>query len=275
VKTEILKRIVTAVVLGAATLAAILLLRSSLFVVTVAFVSAAAAWEWCHLGREKVIVHWASDTSYIFLVGAAVPILFVFAPALPWVVAIGIVWWVSIAVLVMCNRTRLHGFGWQAKKWHALLIILPAAVAITGLHSISIEGRWYVLACMLIVWTTDVCAYMVGRLYGKTLLAPAISPAKTVEGVGGGFIGALIVGLILHDTLPTAIMFSRLEWMSLVFATSVFSVIGDLAESAYKRRAGVKDSGRLLPGHGGILDRIDSIFAATPVFAAGVLFATR
>jgi len=128
---------------------------------------------------------------------------------------------------------------------------------------------------LLIVWTTDTCAYIVGRVCGKTLMAPGISPTKTVEGATGGLIGALIVGLILYETLPTEIVLTRLDWTVLVIVTAGFSVIGDLAESIYKRGAGVKDSGWILPGHGGILDRMDSAFASSPVFVAGVLFAVR
>ena len=116
---------------------------------------------------------------------------------------------------------------------------------------------------------------MVGRVWGKTLLAPGISPAKTVEGVGGGLIGASIVGLILYETLPTEMIFSRLDWVVLTTVTAGFSVIGDLVESIYKRTADVKDSGWILPGHGGILDRIDSTLASSPVFVAGILLVAR
>ena len=116
---------------------------------------------------------------------------------------------------------------------------------------------------------------MVGRAYGKTLLAPRISPAKTVEGVGGGLVGALIVGLILYEILPIDMICTRFYWVVLTLVTASFSVIGDLTESIYKRAAGVKDSGWILPGHGGILDRIDSTCASLPVFVAGMLFAAR
>ena len=273
IKTENLKRIVTAVLLAGVTVAGILFLETLLFAIAVGLITAAAAWEWCRLGRATVTLGW--NIAFILLVGAGVPTLLVFPPALPWILGIALLWWISIAVLIALGRRRSQAPGWQAKKWHALLIIFPAAVAITGLHATGSEGRWYLLACFLIVWTTDTCAYMVGRVCGKTLLAPGISPAKTVEGAGGGLVGALIVGLILYETLPIEMIFPRLDWLVLAIVTAGFSVIGDLTESTYKRTAGVKDSGWILPGHGGILDRIDSTFASSPVFVAGILFAAR
>ena len=267
------KRIVTGVLLAAITIAAILLLEPLLFAIAVGLIVAAAAWEWCHLSLVTVAL--SRNVAFTLLLGAGVPVLLMFPPAMPWVLGVALVWWVSIAVLIVLGGRGSQAPTWQPKKWLALLIIFPAAVAITGLHATDSAGRWYVLACFLIVWTTDTCAYMVGRLWGKTLLAPAISPAKTVEGVLGGLAGAFIVGLILYETLPIAMVFSYLDWLVLTIVTALFSVIGDLTESTYKRTAGVKDSGWILPGHGGILDRIDSIFASSPVFVVGILVAAR
>jgi len=273
IKTENSKRIVTAALLAGATVAAILLLEPLLFAIVVGLIAAGATWEWCQLGRATNALSW--NIAFLLLIGAGVPVLLIFPTALPWIIGVALLWWVSIAVLIVLGGRGSQAPTWQPKKWLALLIIFPAAVAITGLHATDSAGRWYVLACFLIVWTTDTCAYMVGRLWGKTLLAPAISPAKTVEGVLGGLAGAFIVGLILYETLPIAMVFSYLDWLVLTIVTALFSVIGDLTESTYKRTAGVKDSGWILPGHGGILDRIDSIFASSPVFVVGILVAAR
>ena len=271
--TEISKRIVTAVLLGSITLSAILFLQSSMFAIAMGLIAAAGAWEWCQLGRAPVSVGW--NIIFIVLIGAGVPGLLIFPFALPWIVGVAILWWSYIAVLIILGGRRSQAPGWQAKKWNALLTIFPAAVAIAGLHATGSDGRWYVLACLLIVWTTDTCAYMVGRLSGKTLLVPGISPAKTVEGAGGGLIGASIAGLVLYGTLPIEMIFTRLDWMVLAIMTAGFSIIGDLTESIYKRAAGVKDSGWIFPGHGGVLDRIDSTLASSPVFVAGILLLTR
>lgn len=269
-KTENSKRIITATILVGVIFSAIFFLDSFLFSVVVGLIVSAAVWEWCHLCKERNALAW--KIALVTSVGGGVPILMIFQSALPWILGIALIWWVSVAIIITRPRTLSTGLSWQAKRWHALLIIFPAAVAITGLHEHSLDGRWYVTSCLLIIWTTDTCAYMVGRVYGKTLLAPGISPGKTVEGVGGGLVGAFIVGLILYEVLPTGVIFSRFNWMALVIATSGFSIIGDLSESIYKRAANVKDSGWILPGHGGILDRMDSTFASSPVFVAGMLY---
>jgi phosphatidate cytidylyltransferase len=273
IKTENSKRVITAVFLAGVTVVGVLMLESFLFSIAVGLIAVVAALEWCHLGRKTVAPGW--NIAFIILVGAGIPTLSIFPSALPWVLGLALVWWIIIGVAILFHGRRSQALKWQAKKWHALLVIVPAAVGVTGLHEIGSEGRWYVLACLLIVWTTDTCAYMVGRVCGKTLLAPGISPTKTVEGVAGGLVGAFIVALILYETLPTEIVFSRLGWVVLVIVTAGFSVIGDLTESAYKRGAGVKDSGWILPGHGGILDRIDSTFASSPVFVVGILLVAR
>jgi phosphatidate cytidylyltransferase len=269
--TENIKRVVTGVLLAAAFVSAIVFLESFLFAIAVGLITATAAWEWCSLGQKPVNGGW--DILFILSIGVGVPSLLIFPAAVPWVLGIAVVWWIIAGLLIAINRGRMNGFPWRANKWNALLIIFPAGVAITGLHATGPGGSWYVLACLLIVWTTDTCAYMVGRAWGKRLLAPEISPAKTIEGAGGGLIGASIVGLVLYEILPTEMIFTRFDWVALVIVTSGFSIIGDLSESIYKRAAGVKDSGWILPGHGGILDRIDSTFSSAPVFVAGILFA--
>jgi phosphatidate cytidylyltransferase len=267
--TEDLKRVVTAILLGSVIVSAILFLQSSMFAIVMGLIAAAGAWEWCQLGRAPVNVGW--NIIFIFLIGAGVPVLLIFPFALSWIVGVAIIWWSCVAVLIILNGRRSQTPRWQAKKWNALMTIFPAAFAVSGLHATGSDGRWYVLACLLIVWTTDTCAYMVGRLSGKTLLASGISPAKTVEGAGGGLVGASIAGLVLYGMLPIEMMFTRLDWMVLAIMTAGFSIIGDLTESIYKRTAGVKDSGWIFPGHGGVLDRIDSTLASSPVFVAGIL----
>ena len=273
VKTEISKRLFTAILLAGVTITAILLLGSFEFAILVGLIAAGAAWEWCHLVRTTVALGW--KLALILSIVFGVPGLLVFPTVLPWVLGIGLFWWLRFVVLLALRGGRTQIAGWQAKKWHALLVVFPAAAAISGLHATGSEGCWYVLACLLIVWTTDTCAYLVGRICGRTLLAPKISPAKTVEGAGGGLIGALIVGLILYEMLPAEISVPRLDWTILVMVSAGFAIIGDLTESIYKRAAGVKDSGWILPGHGGILDRVDSTFASSPVFVVGLLFIVR
>lgn len=122
---------------------------------------------------------------------------------------------------------------------------------------------------MILIWTADSFAYFAGRRWGRVKLAPQISPGKTREGVYGALIGSALCGALLHWLRPETGSLSVLVLLSVTIA--LFSVVGDLFESLLKRQAGLKDSGTLLPGHGGVLDRIDSLTAAAPVFLFGLL----
>ena len=139
-KTEISKRIVTATCLASATVAAILLLESILFAITVGLITSAAAWEWCRLGRSTVALGW--NISFILLVGAGVPALLVAQFWLPWMLSIALVWWICVANLILSGTKRSQPLRWQAKKWQALLVIFAAAAAITALHATESDGRW-------------------------------------------------------------------------------------------------------------------------------------
>jgi len=138
-----------------------------------------------------------------------------------------------------------------------LVVIVPAALALATLEPAEI------LAVLVLVWIADTAAYFVGRSFGRRKLAPSISPGKTWEGAAGGLGGALIYAVVLGA------FWGRAWWAYLAIAAvlALLSIIGDLFESAAKRQAGVKDSGTLLPGHGGIMDRIDSATATLPVSA--------
>lgn len=137
------------------------------------------------------------------------------------------------------------------------------AVCLVWLRNVDVDGRDAVLWLLVIVWATDVGAYFAGRMIGGPKLAPRVSPSKTWAGLGGGMLLAALVGGSVsaatgHLFFPGAIMAAIL---------AVLAQAGDLFESTLKRRAGVKDSGRLLPGHGGVLDRVDGLLFATPCFA--------
>jgi phosphatidate cytidylyltransferase len=123
--------------------------------------------------------------------------------------------------------------------------------------------RPWILLLLFIIWIGDTAAYYCGRAFGRHLLAPAVSPKKTVEGAVAGFLGSVIAGIVI------GVWYLQQPWLSLLLISGVTAIagqIGDLAESVLKRSVGVKDSSSILPGHGGILDRLDSLFFATPVF---------
>lgn len=122
----------------------------------------------------------------------------------------------------------------------------------------------------LLVWGADSGAYFVGRKFGRKKLAPSVSPNKSVEGLYGGVSVAAIIIVVVAWIYLDLTLIQYLLFIILSVVTVLGSVLGDLFESMIKRRAGIKDSGRVLPGHGGVLDRIDSLLAAAPIFAAGM-----
>ena len=122
----------------------------------------------------------------------------------------------------------------------------------------------------LLVWGADSGAYFVGRKFGQNKLAPTVSPNKSVEGLIGGIGLAIIIIIVVQVNYLNLTFAQHLLFLILSVVTVFASVLGDLFESMIKRRAGIKDSGRILPGHGGVLDRIDSLLAAAPIFAAGM-----
>ncbi len=145
------------------------------------------------------------------------------------------------------------------------LVLVPAWFAMVAIR-LRPEGAELVLALLLIVWAADAGAYFAGKAWGLRRIAPALSPGKTWEGFAGGLAAAALAGAVTSLWCPV----SPVVLIPLALTVTVFSLIGDLAESRLKRSAGAKDSGRLIPGHGGLLDRIDSLTAAAPVFALGL-----
>ncbi len=141
-----------------------------------------------------------------------------------------------------------------ATPWYAMLVLRSQP-----------EGEWLVLLLLLLVWGADIGAYFAGRRWGQAKLLPAVSPGKTVAGAVGGSLASIMIAAVaaLFMEQPPLMM---AYFLFVGFVVSWISILGDLAESLFKRRAGVKDSGTLLPGHGGVLDRIDSVTVAAPFF---------
>jgi len=149
-----------------------------------------------------------------------------------------------------------------------VLVLAPTWLALMQLHRVPAHAPSYLVFVLVLVFAADIGAYFAGRAFGRLKLAPRVSPGKTWEGVLGGMASAALVALggAYWFALP------QLRFLSLCMAVAVLSIVGDLTESMFKRHVGLKDSSNLLPGHGGILDRIDSWTAATPVFALGLMW---
>jgi phosphatidate cytidylyltransferase len=193
------------------------------------------------------------------------------APQLvPILLAVSTGFWILVVPLWFRFKWTLAGndfFGYLL----GALVILPTWAAMVALHAVS---TWLMLAVMALVWVADISAYFAGRAFGKHKLAVTISPGKTWEGVAGAVVGVLIYGGIVLTFSPLQGRLALPLMVLLLILLTAVSVMGDLFESLLKRQAGIKDSSNLLPGHGGVLDRIDALTSTLPV-AALILFLVR
>lgn len=255
-------RVATALTLVPIVLLALFKFPTPWFALLFSVVCLLGAYEWSNLQSGHHIV-------LAVLLVATGGISYWVPALLPWVISAGAVWWIWSAYSLSNlndNPTQL----WSGVV-HGLLTILPAWCALVYLHGYGVEGRATIFCILLVVWGADTFAYFVGKQWGKRKLAPQISPGKSVEGALGGIVGVLILALVSGLAYWQFGIVKLLIWLVLCVITAALSIVGDLTESKLKRVAGVKDSGNLLPGHGGILDRIDSILAAAPVFTTGLL----
>ncbi len=192
--------------------------------------------------------------------------------------------WADGTVLAICGVATLFWLlvapPWLAYRWKPASRLAMAVVgwvvligAWVALVALKVHSPWLVLAAMAIVWIADTAAYFTGRAFGRNKLAPEVSPGKTWEGVYGALAAVAVYAVALVPLAAAAGYSGRVTplavgiWVAFTLALVALSVEGDLFESLLKRHAGVKDSGRLLPGHGGILDRIDALLAAMPAAA--------
>jgi phosphatidate cytidylyltransferase len=258
------QRILTALWLLPLALAGFFWLDGGWFALFIGAVISLGAWEWAQLAGFSAQVQ---RVAYAALIAVLTYGLYLQPALAPWVLLIGVLWWVLATVLVL-------GYPASSRYWHSglsrlvigVLILLPAWQGLQ-LFKQWPQANWLILAVMVLVWGADIGAYFAGRAFGKRKLAPAVSPGKSWEGVYGGLAAALLIGLGVALYRHWSLVDSLLALAGT--AVVVFSsVVGDLTESMFKRQSGVKDSSNLLPGHGGVLDRIDSLTAAIPVFAA-------
>ncbi|WP_133499716.1 phosphatidate cytidylyltransferase [Cognatilysobacter terrigena] len=268
-------RVAAALVMAPVAIAAILLLDTPWMMVAAAAVFLAGLWEWFDLAEvEDSLAKWVLLIANLGVMVAIVwsshsreggtLVLYKLASI------IGVIWW-ALALLWLGR----FEFGSNHESWARALklaagtfAVVPAWCALTWLHADGPKGDWWLLTSLATVWAADTGAYFAGRYLGRHKLAPRISPNKTIEGLAGGVVVGTIVAVLF--SLIAGATTQDLWKVAIVGAASVLvSVIGDLFESLIKRHAGKKDSGTLIPGHGGVLDRIDAVLAALPVFALG------
>ncbi len=185
-------------------------------------------------------------------------------------------WWTGALLLVLFYpaSATLWRHSRLLRLLFGVLTIIPFFWGMMALRQYHYEsdhfaGAWWLLFVMFLVWGADSGAYMFGKLFGRHKLAPKVSPGKTWEGFLGGLVSSALIAVLFASFAPLTIPTGTLVMCAVI--STLASVLGDLTESMFKREAGIKDSGNLIPGHGGILDRIDSLTAAVPVFACLLL----
>lgn len=257
------QRITTAVVVLVVMLPGLWLLPNAWWALLCALVIAAGAWEWAGLATFTPTWRMLFTAAVGGTCLALVPLTA--TEPLPWMTSIwaaASIFWVVLALPWIVRRHH-----WRAPVLLALsgwMVLVPAWLAVVFFQRMPL----LLLAVMAVIWIADTAAYFAGRRFGRRRLAPQVSPGKTWEGVIGAATGVLAYWLLLALP-PYAAMPDLGQWRVLAtfVAMTGLGIVGDLFESWMKREAGVKDSGTLLPGHGGVLDRIDAMVAALP-FAA-------
>jgi phosphatidate cytidylyltransferase len=283
------ERILTALILAPLAIAGVLLLSTATLATCVGVIFIVGVVEWATL------VGFTSVTERVLMVAVHVLVMgllwqFREDGTLTAAIAFGVLWWLAAPFWLKNNTfasTPRRRYAWL-KAAAGMLAVVPAWAALIVLHQMPIPGElpawaaavhfkgaplrehWWLLFLALMIWCADTGAYFAGRRWGRTKLAPSISPGKTTAGVYGAFAACAVFGAALgyvFNVRGTALI----ELVVLVIVTVTFSIIGDLFESLIKRHSNAKDSGSLLPGHGGVFDRIDSLLAALPIFTAGKL----
>lgn len=265
-------RVITALVLIPFVVWSIFNASAQGFTVGLAVVLFISSLEWNNLVAYK-----NKSSGFIFSIIVTLSFLYLQYLAelefIQYVIYLSLVWWLmSLPLLFTFPFKSSHLLQKKtAKIIIGFVIILSTFVALNLLRDSQGYGASYVMYLFLIIWIADSGAYFTGRKWGKNKLMPNVSPGKSWEGVAGGMLASFIAALFALDILDVSSSQSIL-FVLLTLITVVYSVIGDLSESMFKRMANVKDSGKILPGHGGILDRIDSLTSGLPVFLAGLWF---
>ena len=258
------QRVITALLLAGLVVGALLGLPGHAAAGAIALVMLAGAWEWATFAGLSST---AGRLGYVALVATAIGLLWTAShdgTSLRAILVLTMLWWLAgLLWLLFASRRG----GPVAAGLAGLAVLAPAAVGLARLVLIEPQGREMLFFLLVLTAAADVGAFFGGRCFGRRKLAPEVSPGKTWEGLMSGMLAASLAAtggaLLLGQPL--------LPWLGLCLAVALVSVVGDLVESMFKRRTGLKDSGSWLPGHGGVLDRIDSLTAAAPAFVLGLI----
>lgn len=253
-------RIITGAILGVAIVATLLFLSTQAVAGIFGVLWLIGAWEWGGFMRLGGM----HRAAYVLVFGACLILgwLYIDVVVGPALFVVTVAWWLCAFAAVL---TYPRQFAKPLVALLGLLVLLPSWWLLVTLHATPL-GPQLALTLMSIVWAADVGGYTFGRLFGRIKLAPAVSPGKTWEGVTGGAIAAAVAAGVAARLLDLPLA----GFVAVGAVTALVSVLGDLTESMFKRNAGLKDSGALFPGHGGVLDRFDSLTAAIPIFVIGL-----
>lgn len=284
------ERVLSAIVMIILAVIALFWLSPLAFTIGLSAIIVLGMWEWAQFAGFKrpiaraivafvvtclLIFPIIAGTSYIqatrFLTDETTPLLFV-----------GGFWWLIAFALVVSypKSAEIWAKSVAAKFIFGFCTLIPFLIGTLALRFYQYnldehQGTYLLLYVFLLVWGADSGAYFAGRAFGKHKLAPKVSPGKSWEGAIGGVMTSAIIAVIFLNLTPENVFGRELNtsaFIVLSVVTVAVSILGDLSESMFKRQAGIKDSSNLIPGHGGILDRIDSLTAAVPMFAIGFFF---
>jgi phosphatidate cytidylyltransferase len=259
----LLKRVLTASVVAPIAVFGILTLTQTGFELALALILIVSSWEYCNLIQ---ITHLVGKALYASLVLATAYFLNNEPSILTIVLYAAVAWWlIALAWVVMFPKgSRLLRKALVIKLINGLFLFVPMAISLMALY---LQDSVLVLFLLILIWAADIGAYLAGKSFGKNKLCPRVSPGKTREGVYGGVALSQVVAMsYVYIAIQTPSLSDFLIFCFLALVVSIVSVLGDLFESVLKRIAEVKDSGNILPGHGGLLDRIDSLTSSAPIF---------
>lgn len=282
----LLQRIITALILAPLVVLAVYLLPIPYFTMVVALVMLIAAWEWTSLvGIDRPAMR------LVFLILLILPMAGVYfwtyilevmaqifdwpeirsqSGLLEWLVIVPVLFWIVVMFLIRNASDALLKLELKG-IYKALIGGLVVFFAWMFLYRMrAFYGADMTMYFLLLIWIADIAAYFIGRKFGEVKLAPEISPGKTMAGFYGALGSGVVSGIVLSLVFGFSLMIST-DFVLLSVLTVLISIYGDLFFSLVKRKQGVKDSGSILPGHGGLLDRIDSLVAGVPFFYAGIL----
>lgn len=261
------QRLITALVLAPCALAGLFLLSFDYFKLFTCIIVLFAAWEWADLSGVPSM---SARVAYSSLVAASIALVDYTLPVVEfkdYMLPTVLFWGLALFWVLRFPAVRGWRSSWQ-RMIIGLLVLVPSWMALVSIRQHP-DGGVFMLMLLLLVWGADIGAYFAGKTWGDKKLAPKVSPGKTMAGFWGGIGSCVVIALGF-------VVYLELSWLDgfylivLSVVAGLASVLGDLFESMLKRQRGIKDSSKLLPGHGGVLDRIDSITAAAPMFVLGV-----